>query len=105
MVALIDIEMGDAAQGGGADVHVGLGLDLAGAVDEETRFSRDDLPMSDFGIARLRTHDGEPDHSGENQDDSGNNEELFQDSCSLAKDYASSETAVPRRRRTGCVPF
>ena len=34
MVALFDVEVGDAAEGGGADVDVGLGLDLAGAADD-----------------------------------------------------------------------
>ena len=37
VVALFDVEVGDAAEGGGADVDVGLGLDLAGAVDDGDR--------------------------------------------------------------------
>ena len=33
LVAFLYIEVGDAAHGGGAHVHIGLGLDLAGAAD------------------------------------------------------------------------
>jgi hypothetical protein len=46
VVALFDVEVGDAAEGGGADVDVGLGLDLAGAADVETRSSRTTLPVA-----------------------------------------------------------
>ncbi len=34
VVALFDIEVSDATEGGGADVDVGLWLDLSGAADE-----------------------------------------------------------------------
>jgi hypothetical protein len=37
VVAFLDVEVGDAAEGGGADVDVGLGLDLAGAADDGPR--------------------------------------------------------------------
>ena len=33
VVAFFDVEVGDAAEGGGADVDIGLGLDLSGAAD------------------------------------------------------------------------
>ena len=33
VVAFLDVQVRDAAEGGGADVDVGLGLDLAGAAD------------------------------------------------------------------------
>ncbi len=45
VVAFIDIEVGDAAHGVGADVDVGFGRDLAGGADDGTRFSRVTVPI------------------------------------------------------------
>jgi hypothetical protein len=48
VVALLDVEVGDAAEGGCADVDVGLGLDLAGAADDRDEVLTDDLAGGDF---------------------------------------------------------
>jgi hypothetical protein len=45
VVALFDVEVGDAAEGGGADVDVGLGLDLAGAADDGDEVLRETLAV------------------------------------------------------------
>ena len=37
VVAFFHVEVGDAAEGGGADVDIGLGLDLPGAADDRGR--------------------------------------------------------------------
>ena len=53
VVAFLDVEVGDAAEGGGADVDVGLGLDLAGAADDGDEILADDLAGGDLGDAGL----------------------------------------------------
>ncbi len=51
VVAFLDVEVGDAAEGGGADVDVGLGLDLAGAVDDGDEVLAHNLAGGDLGDA------------------------------------------------------
>jgi len=46
MIALFDIKMGDAAKRGGANIDVGLGLDLPGAADDVERSWRTILAVS-----------------------------------------------------------
>ena len=49
-VAFLHVEVGDASEGGGADVDVGLGLDLASAVDD-----RDEIVLTALLVATLMT--------------------------------------------------
>ena len=58
VVALFDVEVGDAAKGGCADVDVGLGLDLAGAADGGDEVLAHDLAGGDLGDAGLAVQDG-----------------------------------------------
>ena len=46
VVPLLDVEVSDAAEGGGADVDVGLGLDLAGAADGGDEILAVTLPVA-----------------------------------------------------------
>ena len=69
VVALFDVEVGDPAEGGGADVDVGLGLDLAGAVDDGDEVLTDDLAGGNLGDAGLAMKDGADDDACENQDE------------------------------------
>ncbi len=52
-VALFHVEVGDAAHGGGAEVDVGLGLDLAGAADHRGQILPHDLGGQNLGVAGL----------------------------------------------------
>ena len=58
VVAFFDVEVGDAAEGGGADVDVGLGLDLAGAADDGDEVLTGDLAGGDLGDVGLAVVDG-----------------------------------------------
>ena len=58
VVAFFDVEVRDAAEGGGADVDVGLGLDLAGAADDGDEILAHDLAGGDLGDAGLAVSDG-----------------------------------------------
>ena len=69
VVALFDVEVGDAAEGGGADVDVGLGLDLAGAVDDGDQVLADDLAGGDLGDAGLAVENAADDDACQDQDD------------------------------------
>ncbi len=63
VVAFLDVQVGDAAEGGGADVDVGLGLDLAGAADDgDEVLPADDRGghLDDVGLAVLDGEGGEP---------------------------------------------
>ena len=62
--------MGDAAHCGGAQIHVGLGLDLAGAADHRDQILAYDLGGQDFGVASLlpideKGHKSNNHHGGE----------------------------------------
>ena len=54
MVALFDVEVSDAAEGGRADVDIGLGFDLAGAAYRGGEVLANNLTGDDLGIAGLR---------------------------------------------------
>ena len=58
VVAFFDVEVGDAAEGGGADVDVGLGLDLAGAADGGDEILADGFAGGDLGDVGLAVEDG-----------------------------------------------
>ncbi len=52
-VAFFHVEVGDAAHRGGADVDVGLWLDLAGAADDGGEVLAYDFGGQNLGVARL----------------------------------------------------
>ena len=75
--------MGDAAHGGGAEVDIVLGLDLAGAADDRGQVLPDDLGGQDLGVTGLlppneQSHKSGGHHYGEN-----NQEDLFHVRCVL----------------------
>ena len=43
VIPFLDVEVRDAAEGGGTDVDVGLGFDLAGAADDREKIFAGDL--------------------------------------------------------------
>src|SRR6202041_2278045 len=69
VVALLDVEVGDTAEGGGADVDIGLGLDLASAADGGDEVLADDLAGGDFGDSSLAVQDGARGRSRDDQND------------------------------------
>ena len=77
VVALLDIEVGDAAEGGGADVDVGLGLDLAGAADRGDEVLAHDLAGGDFDDAGLAVQDGAGDDARHSKDDDDDCDDLL----------------------------
>ena len=66
-VTFLDVEVGDAAEGLGADVDVGLGLDLAGAADDGDEVLLDDLAGGHFGDIGLPVQDRADDDASEDQ--------------------------------------
>ena len=81
VVALFDVEVGDAAEGGGADVDVGLRLDLAGAVDDGDQVLADDLAGGDLGDVGLAVENAGDDDACKNQDDRDDHDNLFSAHC------------------------
>ncbi len=81
VVAFLDVEVGDAAEGGGSDVDVGLGLDLAGAVDDGDEVLAGGFAGGDLGNAGLSVEDAADDDSGQNQDDCDDDDDLFSAHC------------------------
>ena len=60
--------MGDASEGGGADVDVGLWLDLAGAVDDGDQILMSGFGGGDLGNVGLSVKDGANHDACEDQD-------------------------------------
>ncbi len=69
MVALFDVEVRDAAEGGGADVHNGLGLDLAGAADGGDKVSVNGLGGGYGGHVRAAVQHRSDNYTGHNKHD------------------------------------
>ncbi len=57
LLAFLDVEVGDAAHGRGAEIDVVLGFDLAGAADDGGQILLDDLGGQHLGITRLLPDD------------------------------------------------
>ena len=81
MVAFFDVEVGDAAEGGGADVDVGLGLDLAGAADDGDEILADGLAGGDLGDVGLAVENAADDDACQDQDDNDDDNDLFSAHC------------------------
>jgi hypothetical protein len=77
VVALLDIEVGDTPEGGGADVDVGLGFDLAGAVDDRGEVLTGGPAGRYLGDVGLLVKDGACDDASQNQSDNENQNNLF----------------------------
>ena len=67
-VTLLHVEVGDAAEGCGANVHIGLGLDLTGAADDRSQILPHDLGGQNLGVAGLLLDDHEGHKSGGHYD-------------------------------------
>ena len=89
--------MGDAAEGGGADVDVGLWLDLAGAADDGREILLVDLGSEHLGVARLLLVDEDCNQDDGNNDCSGDQEDLFHVSLGLRESPLNSTQSVPAR--------
>jgi hypothetical protein len=76
-VSLLDIEVGDATEGGGADNDVGLGLDLAGSADGGDEVLADDLAGGDLDNAGLAVQYGAGGDAGNGKDDDDDNDDLL----------------------------
>ncbi len=77
VVAFFDVEVRDAAEGGGADVDVGHGLDLASAVDDGDQVLADDFAGGDLGDAGLSVEDAGDDYACQDKDDRDDDNNLF----------------------------
>ena len=73
-----DVEVGDAAEGGGADVDVGLRLDLAGAADGGDQVLANSLAGDHFGVSGLGADDGEGNNGGDGKNDDNDDKNLLQ---------------------------
>jgi hypothetical protein len=69
--------VGDAAHGGGAQIHIGLRLDLAGAADDCGQVLLYDFGGQNLGVAGLLMVDEQKHESGGNQYGESNQEYLF----------------------------
>ena len=77
LIAFLDVEVGDASEGGGAYVDVGLRLDLPGTVDDGGEVLTDDFAGRDFGDVGLAMNDAACDDTGKNQYCNYNNDDLL----------------------------
>ena len=77
VVSLLDIEVGDAAEGGCADVDVVLGLDLAGAADGGDEVLAHRLAGGDLGDAGLAVQDGAGGDARKGKDDDDDDDNLL----------------------------
>ena len=73
--------MGDAPEGGCADIDVGLRLDLAGAVDDGDEFLADDFAGGDLSDVGLAVKNAADDDACKDQDDHDNYNNLFSAHC------------------------
>ena len=69
MVALFDIKVRDATEGGGADVHVGQGLDLTGSADSGNQVLLRGFARGDGCNAVAAMNDGADDDTGDDDED------------------------------------
>ena len=72
MVPFNNVEVGDPAESGGADIDVGLGLDLPGAADDRTQVLSNNLSGYNFGVTRLGPYNCEGYDSDRDNYDSSN---------------------------------
>ena len=115
VVALFDVEVGDATEGGGADVDVGLGLDLASAVDDGDQILTDGFAGGDLGDVGLAVKNAGDDDACQDQDDRDDDDDLFSAHCCFLNDLrgrtggAIGEVIRPVKRQYGdkraCVPY
>ena len=77
VVTLFDVEVGDAAEGGGADIDIGLGLDLPGAADGGDEVSVDGLGGGDRGNVRTAVNDCSSDDAAHDYHDEDNQQNLL----------------------------
>ena len=100
VVAFLDGKAGDAAHGGGAQVHVGLGLDLAGSAHHRGQILAHDRGSQHLGVARLLLDDHEGNEPTGNQTTARIIKRIFfmSDACSepsLNPVYAIALHTVP----------
>jgi hypothetical protein len=92
--------VGDAAKGIGAQVHVGLGLDLAGAAYDRGQILARDLGGQDLGVGRLLPPDKDGHEYDNGHDGEGDQKYLFHAGCVLQLSsipvYAIGGGLVPR---------
>ena len=94
VVAFFDVEVGDAAEGGGADVDVGLGLDLAGAADDGDEILADDLAGGDLGDVGLVVQHRADGDAAEHKEDDDDEDDLFSRSLQLSRQPGCGRVGV-----------
>jgi len=77
MIALLDVEVGDAAKGGCAHIDIGLWLDLAGAADDGGQILARDRGGKNLGVAGLRLVDHQANKRTGDDDGANNQKNLF----------------------------
>jgi len=82
-VAFLDVQVGDAAHGRGAQVDIGLGLDFAGAADDRSQILARDLGSQNLGVSGLLLIDHEGHKSGGHHYGKCYQEDLFHVRCML----------------------
>ena len=95
----LTIEVGDAAEGGGADVDVGLGLDLAGAADDRGEVLADDFAGEHGGVSGLSLEHHEGDNAGNDEKRKDSEDDFFHNWMAVRKSpltvYAMEGPGVP----------
>jgi hypothetical protein len=84
-IAFFHVEVGDASEGCGADVDVGLRLYLSGAADDGDEVLMSRLCGRDLGDVGLTVKNASDDDTGENQDDRGDDDDLLSAHCCFLK--------------------
>src|SRR5271155_1510755 len=102
-VTLFHIEMGKAAQSAGAEIDVGLWLDLAGSTDRRDQIFACGFAGDHLGVSGLGTDHGKADNSCHGQNYDNDNDNFLQAhfpggrfaSITFGGNYAKSGRMVP----------
>ena len=78
MVAFLHIKVSNAAEGGCADVDVGLWLDLAGSADDRGKVLSSHLPGRHLGELGVVMKDQARRHAGCDEEDDDDKDDLFE---------------------------
>ena len=77
-ITFFDIEVGDAPEGGGSDVNIGFGLDLAGAIDDGDEILADGVAGGHLSDGALVVQDAADDDSCKDQDGNRDQDNFFE---------------------------
>ena len=77
VISLLDVEVGDPAKGGRADIDIGFGFDLAGSVHNGDQVLPDHRAGDHFGVALLLPMDRKGDDSANHENRAQNDQYFF----------------------------